>query len=311
MSYNYIISAEEKEEAKEKIEEIRKSIKLDFDYSEYDLEEDGLYPIIDELTTISLFDNPKFIVINSSENIIKANDKAFVELLTAMNSQENDNVLVFIFLNGFDQKNERLSRIKRYSSFIEINLKNMPLDEYARNVFSKDGYQIDEHTISLLVLYTASLASLKQAINILECYKYQEKIITDDDVKKLVVPPLEDNVYNLIDSVIQKDKARIFSILADFKKENIQYSFLVSLLINKFQEMYNVNILAKSGITQADIQDLFNVSSGKAYYMLKNAKAVDIYEIKKNLSMLNDLDYQIKTGKVDQNIGLELYFLKL
>ena len=311
MSYNYIISAEEKEEAKEKIEEIRKSIKLDFDYSEYDLEEDGLYPIIDELTTISLFDNPKFIVINSSENIIKANDKAFVELLTAMNSQENDNVLVFIFLNGFDQKNERLSRIKRYSSFIEINLKNMPLDEYARNVFSKDGYQIDEHTISLLVLYTASLASLKQSINILECYKYQEKIITDDDVKKLVVPPLEDNVYNLIDSVIQKDKARIFSILADFKKENIQYSFLVSLLINKFQEMYNVNILAKSGITQADIQDLFNVSSGKAYYMLKNAKAVDTYEIKKNLSMLNDLDYQIKTGKVDQNIGLELYFLKL
>ena len=311
MSYNYIISAEEKEEAKEKIEEIRKSIKLDFDYSEYDLEEDGLYPIIDELTTISLFDNPKFIVINSSENIIKANDKAFVELLTAMNSQENDNVLVFIFLNGFDQKNERLSRIKRYSSFIEINLKNMPLDEYARNVFSKDGYQIDEHTISLLVLYTASLASLKQAINILECYKYQEKIITDDDVKRLVVPPLEDNVYNLIYSVIQKDKARIFSILADFKKENIQYSFLVSLLINKFQEMYNVNILAKSGITQADIQDLFNVSSGKAYYMLKNAKAVDIYEIKKNLSMLNDLDYQIKTGKVDQNIGLELYFLKL
>ena len=311
MSYNYIISAEEKEEAKEKIEEIRKSIKLDFDYSEYDLEEDGLYPIIDELTTISLFDNPKFIVINSSENIIKANDKAFVELLTAMNSQENDNVLVFIFLDGFDQKNERLSRIKRYSSFIEINLKNMPLDEYARNVFSKDGYQIDEHTISLLVLYTASLASLKQSINILECYKYQEKIITDDDVKKLVVPPLEDNVYNLIDSVIQKDKARIFSILADFKKENIQYSFLVSLLINKFQEMYNVNILAKSGITQADIQDLFNVSSGKAYYMLKNAKAVDIYEIKKNLSMLNDLDYQIKTCKVDQNIGLELYFLKL
>lgn len=311
MSYNYIISAEEKEEAKEKIEEIKESIKLDFDYSEYDLEEDGLYPIIDELTTISLFDNPKFIVINSSENIIKANDKAFVELLTAMNSQENDNVLVFIFLNGFDQKNERLSRIKRYSSFIEINLKNMPLDEYARNVFSKDGYQIDEHTISLLILYTASLASLKQSINILECYKYQEKMITDDDVKRLVVPPLEDNVYNLIDSVIQKDKARIFSILADFKKENIQYSFLVSLLINKFQEMYNVNILAKSGITQADIQDLFNVSSGKAYYMLKNAKAVDTYEIKKNLSMLNDLDYQIKTGKVDQNIGLELYFLKL
>ena len=41
MSYNYIISAEEKEEAKEKIEEIKESIKLDFDYSEYDLEEDG------------------------------------------------------------------------------------------------------------------------------------------------------------------------------------------------------------------------------------------------------------------------------
>ena len=47
-----------------------------------------------------------------------------------------------------------------------------------------------------------------------------------------------------------------------------------SLLINKFQELYNVNILIKAGMNQADLADLFHISpSGRAYYGLKMQRA--------------------------------------
>ena len=81
------------------------------------------------------------------------------------------------------------------------------------------------------------------------------------------------------------------------------------MLLNKFQEIYNVNILIKSGFNQAQLAETLNISSGRAYYMIKNAKSYSMSAIKKHLDLLNELDYKIKTGQIDQNLGLELYFL--
>ena len=46
------------------------------------------------------------------------------------------------------------------------------------------------------------------------------------------------------------------------------------------------------------------------YYMIKNAKSSSMKKIKDNLELLNQLEYDIKSGKIDQSLGLELYLLK-
>ena len=71
--------------------------------------------------------------------------------------------------------------------------------------------------------------------------------------------------------------------------------------------MYNVNILLKGGLNQG--AELFGISPGRAFYMIKNAKDVHLNSIKENLDLLNELELNIKSGKIDQNLGLELYFL--
>ena len=140
--------------------------------------------------------------------------------------------------------------------------------------------------------------------------KNVESNIKIADVSLMIKQPLDDNIYNLIDMVLNKYKKGIFKIYNDFKIEKIEPPVIIGYLINKFQEMYDVYILAKGGADQQAIMDLFNVSSGKAYYMLKNSKQVSIEEIKKNLDDLINLDYNIKTGRIDQHLGLELYLLR-
>ncbi len=73
--------------------------------------------------------------------------------------------------------------------------------------------------------------------------------------------------------------------------------------------MYNTSVLLKSNVHQAEIAQIFNVSSGKAYYMIKNAKEYNFELIKKNLAYLNDLELKIKSGIIEENLGLELYIL--
>ncbi|MBR3617440.1 MAG: DNA polymerase III subunit delta, partial [Acholeplasmatales bacterium] len=232
------------------------------------------------------------------------------ELVKVMNNPESNNVVVFTSNEKIDFGNENMAKLRKYSVYFDIRIKNIPLDQYAKNELINRGFQIDSAALTQLVNFSANMSSLKTNIEILTSYKAEEKKIVLDDVIKMIKQPLEDNIFSLIDVVLAKDKKSIYRIYRDLKIENIKSSYIISMLINKFQEMYNVYILARGGADQQAMMDLFNVSSGKAYYMLKNSKQASLDEIKTNLDLLNKLDYDIKSGKIDEEVGLELYLLK-
>jgi DNA polymerase-3 subunit delta len=310
--YNYFITTDDISTANEKIEQIKSSLSSEYDEISYDIEEEGLYSLVDELTTVSLFDSLKFVVVKGAEAITKASDAPLKELYSAMNDRNSENVLIFLFTKDTDyQQSEKVKNLRKYSTYIDIRIKNIPLDQYAKNVFENDGYKITDQTLGLLITYVDSLSSLKRAIDILEHYKAEEKKILTADIELMITKPLDNDVYQLISAFLINHTKEVFSIYKDLKVvSKIQVSFLVSLLINKFREMYNVSILLKGGMSQNDIAALFNVSQGRAYYMVKNAKSSNLGKIKANLEDLVKLDADIKSGNTKEDLGLELFFLK-
>lgn len=306
---NYLILFDDSSLCNKRIDELLKTMNDSYDVINYDLEDDGIYSIIDELTTVSLFDEPKFLIVKSFEAISKIGENAVSELLRAMNDVNSNNVMVFTSKKL--ESNDIINKVKRYCNTIDVKVKNVSLPEYTKKVLVDSGYTIDNQALSLLCSYVSeSVSALDMALEILKCYKLEDKIITSDDVKLMIREPLEDNVYQLVEAVINNDKKLVFKYYKDFKLMNIQPSFLVSLLINKFQELYNTYILVKAKYQQNALAELFNVSPGRAYYMIKNAKSSSMKKIKDNLEYLNKLEYDIKSGKIDQSLGLELYLLK-
>lgn len=310
MAVNFIILADDYLAVEQKIEEIKKGFNLEVDPITYNAQEEGTYAIVDELTTVSLFEEAKLVVVRNAEVLLTKSDRAFLDLLKAMNDQSSSNVLILVFMDSVDMSNEQYQKLKRFSSVFEAKTKNINLEEYAAHAFFEEGYSIDVDTIKLLVSYADCFSKLRGYMDQLECYKAEDKKITNADVTLLIPEPLDDNVYALIDAVLTNNKKLMLKGYQDLKLRSMQASNLISLLINKFQELYNVNILVRSGMNQAAIADLFHISSGRAYYMIKNAKEHSLDTIQTHLDQLNTLDYQIKTGKIEANIGLELYFLR-
>lgn len=308
MASNFIILADDYQALEEKLLEIKTNYNLSEPIN-YDLSEEGVFALVDELMTVSLFGDVKFIVAKGSNELINKETSGFNELLKVMNDQNSSNVLVLTFTENVDFNNPHFESLKRFSALFDVRNKNINLEEYATKQFAKDGFKIADNVLKLLVSYSDGLANLKQFIDQLECYKEDTKEILNEDVLSLIVPPLDDNVYTLIDAVLANDKKQMLKVYQDLKLRSVTASYLVSLIITKFQEIYNVNILVKKGYNQAKVSELLNVSSGRAYYMVKNAKGYNIDDVKKHLDLLNELDYNIKTGKIDQNLGLELYFL--
>ena len=316
MAYNYIIASDDYLSLQNKIDEIKNSLPNDYDFLNYDLADDNLYSLIDEFNTISLFDNPKFIVLKSCEKLLSMDKKCGVtesslkELFSSMNDNESQNVLIFAFLDKIDYQNPTFETLKRYSSFINIQFKNVKKDEYLIKYLADNDYQIADDAKDLLLSYNLDLLALRTSLDILMCYKAEDKIIKTNDIKAMVIPPLDDNIYELIDYVISDNKPRVFQCLNDIKIHNLNSSGIIGMLISKFQEMHNVSVLLRAKRTQDDIANIFNVKSGRAYYMVKTAKSIPLEVIDKNINKLCNLEYDIRSGKIDQNLGLELFLLK-
>ena len=275
---------------------------------------DNIYEILDEIKTISLFDNTKLIIISSLEAIVNVNETKLNELAKEMNNYNVENVLIFTSLKKLDFRINALSLIRRYSTLIDINTKNIPMDKYVNNYLKEEDFSIDNDALSLLLSYVGDLSTLKNSLEILMSYKLDEKTINIDDVTLMIRKPLDDDFYALIDQVLTDNKKMVFEIYNDMKTRNVAPTFIVSLLINKFHELYNAYVIADAlrskNEAERKVAEIFNVSEKRAYYMVKNTRNTNLKAILSNIKALDDLDYKIKSGLIDQNIGLELYFLR-
>ena len=309
---NFIIKTDDYSLAEEKINNISNSMDNP-DIITYDLNEDNIYDVVDEITTVSLFDNPKLVIIKRGDKLLSASLKDIKELEAAMANIENSNVLVIVdeeFDIKKEERFEKYSIIKKYSQMFDLKVKDMSFEDYIKKDLDNSGYLISNDAINMLANISISLTMLKSNLEILKCYCMEDKNITGDMVDLLISKPIDDDIYQISNAVLKHDKKLCFELLKGFREKKVDSNYLIALLLNKFQELYNVNILARNNIRQEDIANIFGVKPGKAYYMLKDSKSQSLESIKMNLEYLSKLDYDIKSGKVNPDLGLELYFLR-
>ncbi len=309
---NFIIKTDDYSLVQEKVDSIAKNMDNP-DIITYDLDNDNLYNLIDELNTVSLFDNPKLVILKSGDKILDSSNEKMEELINVMADVNNSNVLI-IYDNKFDTKSqERFNKyllLKKYSQEFDLSANSIKFEDYAKESFLSERYNITDDALNILCNSSSTFSMLKSNIDILKCYTMDTKNIDRTIVDLLISKPIDDDLYLISNAVLKHDKRLIMSLYSGFKVKNLKSQTLLSLLINKFQELYNVHIFARGNVKQADIATIFNVSSGKAYYLLKDSKNQSLEEIKNNLEQLSKLDYDIRKGRIDVDLGLELYFLR-
>jgi len=85
---------------------------------------------------------------------------------------------------------------------------------------------------------------------------------------------------------------------------------MIGVLMNKFQEILLTKELLREKKTFEDVMKYFAASKGRVYYMMKNAKEIDDNSLFQTIVRLEKLDYEIKSGLVDKNLGFEVFMLK-
>ncbi|MFU8792477.1 MAG: DNA polymerase III subunit delta [Acholeplasmataceae bacterium] len=294
------------------VDEKLKTIQVDpFNIMRYDLTESLVDDILEDLQTISFFAEEKVIIISHFE-VLKDMSQSMIDDMIKYIEKPNPDVVLIIKIDDMIPSTHPLGKAILDHTFIE-EIKDLPKQAYVNFVtdrFKEKGFTISlDAANELLARINEDFHLLEQEIEKLTLYHINSKTIDIEDVMVLTSKNLEENIYELTNALIQKNHTKMIEIYADLMMRNEDPLRIINNIASKLRELVHTKLLLDQGYTQAQIAEHFNIKSGRAYYLVKDAQSMVIKVLEKHLEQLSELDYQIKSGKKDKKLGLEFYLL--
>ena len=308
---NYLLESIDTTLLDKKIEKIIKD--NDFSsasISSYDLDEVLLENALEDLDTYSFLTSKKVIIIKNIESIKYDDFKNDLDhLFKYLSNPIEDNLLIIMghHFNGNSKIIKELKKLCKYE-LIEINSK-----AFIKNKL-KD-YTINQSTINLIdELCLGDITKISNECDKLINYKYNEKIITNEDVNLLVCKKLDDPkdlTFAFSRSLALKDKKNALSEFKELLKYNFEPFMLIGLLASQIRIIYQVKILENN---RSD-KDIASILDEKSDYRIKKTRELTrLYSESDLLNLmikLSNIDYLLKTSDSDPINLIENFILNI
>ena len=315
MDKNYVICGTSNLKNNDVLNELIKQCEYEYDIDMHDLEEESLALLVESLNTVPFLTMHKIVVCKFPKFLYKPEnyDPKIIDAFINYLLHPIESTTFIILLNTFKDMNPKLKSALEENTTILSSDKEEPKDIKTNVIetLKREGYKYEEAAVTeFLTRCEKNNDRIEMELEKLMLYKANERIIKLVDVKELVSKDLEDNIYDLVNAVIEVDRRRAIEIYNDLMVLNEDESKIIALLVNKFNEMYQTKSLLEKGYSKNDIAQIFDVKPGRAYYMIKACQTVSLERIKRNINNLLEIDYKIKSGQLDKTVALELFLLK-
>lgn len=291
----------------------------DFNLSTYDMEEVLLETAIEDVETLPFIGDKRVVVVKNPYFLTSEKKKEKIEhnlgaLEQYLQSPAPYSILIFYApYEKLDERKKITKLLKKQSIVVEMNsLSDKEAERWVHHLTEGEGVELDEDALEQLLLLTAGdLLLINEEIKKLSTYVGENGKITKEIVRNLVSRTLDQNIFELIENVVHKNSKEALKIFYDLLKTNEEPIKILSLLATQFRLILQVKELSKNGYGQQQIANTIKVHPFRVKLAFQQANLFHEEELANYLIQLAEADYEIKTGKIDKQLILELFLLKL
>lgn len=295
-----------REKLKEILEEYKKIHKSGLNLKYFDpssfAKGEGFDDFKNGLIQTSMFREKKLAVITNLFSNPEFKEKFFKKKKEFLDSDD----VILIYQEDEVDKNDALSR------FLEKNAKSQefkPLEgeklkNWVKKEFEKYNTQIDSGALAKLFEYVGNdLWRMSNEIKKLVSYK---KKVSSEDVKLQVRSKIETDVFKTIDAIAEKNKKQALQLLHKHLEKGDSPLYLLSMINYQFRNL----LIVKDFIERRKPYNIILKRSGLHPFVVKKSyfqcQKFSFAELKKIYQKIFQTDLEIKTGKIEPEVALEL-----
>ncbi|MDO8639465.1 MAG: DNA polymerase III subunit delta [bacterium] len=310
--------------SRQKLEEIikqQKSVqKKSLNLRRFFVEDIDFRDFQDEVRQMSIFREKKLIVLegvfsdeNFKDKFLESKDK-FLESEDIIVFFEKEKILAkdpllkflikkakvqqFDFLEGEKLKNWLRKEFEKYNAEISPEAEKKLLD-----FIGNDLWQLSNEIQKLVNFKSGSSFNIVSA----PAKNTGDKTTVDSkDVELLVKSKIETDIFQTIDAIAKKDKRKAFSLLHKHLEKGEKPFYLLSMISFQFRNLLIVKDLIEKNTPYYSITQKSRLHPFVVRKSFEQAGKFSLQELKKIYQKILEVDLHIKTGKVTQEVGLDL-----
>jgi DNA polymerase-3 subunit delta len=311
----YLIHGFQKPLVDKQVKDIIKQVLPDlneFAINYYDLELTPLSAVLDDVVTIP-FNSDKKIIIARNAFFLTNNkeikiDNNYKDLSNYLDNQNDFSTLIFVVYDKLDSKSEVLKQLKKKATILEVDdIKKEDWPRIVKKLFDNRSVAISPEALSLFITKVGSdLATIINEVDKLATYNNSIDVAT---IKFLVSSPLEDNIFNLTNALVDRDYSKALKVFKDLKIQSHEPIALLPVVANQMRFMYQVFYLNKQKMSERQIVDQLGAHPYRVTLTLNKVKRIDEKTLLGVNQQLAQLDKDIKSGLIDRFQGFELFII--
>ena len=311
MKHNYLIECTDFLTIQIEINKIIKNNQFeDASQNYYDIQEVPLENALEDLDTYGFLTSKKVVVITNFDTLDLLNEKDLERLVKYVKNSNPDNILVITTKKFVIKENKYLKELKKNLEVISISVDPI---SYIKNELK--GYKIDKEVTNLINEYCLEdITKIHNECSKLKIFKIDDKIITKEDVKELIIKKLGDATeltFSFTRALAEKDKKEALHLYQEILNYNVEPLSLIGLLASQFRIMYQVKVLDRKRMSNIEIAKMLNT---KEFRVMKTRELTRYYTEKEILNLiikLSEIDLKIKTTNSDPNLLLQLLIINI
>lgn len=264
--------------------------------------------IISTLETLPFLAEKRLVVIKNSGAFVPGDD--FETLANAVAGLEST-VAVFVEekVNKTSKMYKTVAKVGRAVEFAvqsEQDLGKWIVREAARDSVNMSG-AVAAYLISFV---GTDMTNIMSQWSKLRAYLGDKTEVTNEDINAICTPDIRDKIYDIINAISNKKAATALKSYSELISRHTAPQQVLYSIIGQFRNLLRVCLLTKEGKNGAAISDILDVSTGRAAFLIKEAKRFGEETLRNILEELLETDAASKNGNIDANDVCLIFIMK-
>lgn len=289
----------------------------DLNFATFDADDVDLQAVLEEVQASPFFGDYRLVFLEhpyflTSEK--KAIDEEVIKQFIHYFEQPCTTTIFVLFADypKLDERKKVTKILKKNATIIDVQtLKENDVKQYFQHYIQNEQIQFSKGVLDYyLKQCDYQLTRVMQEFQKIKLFHGNEESVTKELVDQLIPKTLEQNLFELSQFVLYRQTSLALKLFDDLTLQKEEPIKLIAILIGQFRLMIQVKYLVKQGYQQANIADMLKIHSYRVKLAMQEVKKYQMGYLIQLFDDLVELDFQIKSGKVDKFFAFQMYLLK-
>ncbi len=279
----------------------------DMNYSYFEGKASWLKDMISIADTLPFFADRRLIIIENSGLFKEQN-----ELADVIRNIPDTTIILFVE-NEIDKRSKLFKAVKDIGYICEINTLNpIELKQFVIRELNKEHKSIsDSDAAALIELIGTDMMLITNELHKLTSYCATKDRITLADCENICTVTLSSHIFKMIDLIAQKKQKEAIVLYNELLKLK-QAPLSILYNINKhFNNLYLIAALRSENRTEQEIISKTGILPWKIRDYNYQLRTLGMKRLKAAVEYGADMDERIKTGRMDDQMAVEMVIIKL